>query len=186
MKRWLLIALIAGMLTGCSGVQSSVSRAVGLRSKLLQGSGCTFDAVITADYGEKLYTFTMKNTVDSSGNLTFEVVLPETISGISGRITDEAGALTFDDKVLAFELLADEQITPVSAPWILMKTLRGGYIRACESTDSGLHIQIDDSYEDDALQMEIWTNQEDIPIRGEILFRGRRILSLNVENFSIL
>ena len=171
MKRCLLLLLIMVMFSGCSKSEDGVSRAIALRNHLLQSTGCSFDAVITADYGEKIYTFSTKNTVNGNGDLRFEVINPDTIKGITGEISEDSGKLTFDDKVLLFELLADEQVTPVSAPWIFMKTLRSGYIHGCEITEDGLHIQFDDSYEDDTLQMEIWTNQDYIPILGEILFR---------------
>ena len=41
------------------------------------------------------------------------------------------------------------------------------------------------AYEEDALQMEIWLNENDIPVCAEILYDGRRIVTMNVENFSI-
>ncbi len=186
MKRWLIVLLFVGMLSGCSSAESGVARALCLRSDLLESNGCTFDVVITADYGDKLYTFTTKNVVDSNGNLQFDVAKPETIAGITGKITDEKGALTFDDKVLAFSLLADEQITPVSAPWLMVKALRSGYISACEGGENEMMIQINDSYDDDALQLNVWVDSGNMPIRGEILFGGRRIITLDVENFVIV
>ena len=48
-----------------------------------------------------------------------------------------------------------------------------------------LRLSIDDSYEEDALHMDIWLNAENVPVRGEILYDDRRILSLDVKNFAI-
>ncbi len=186
MKRWLVVLLLVGLLSGCGSVNGHMDQALKLRNTLLGGNECTFDAVITADYGDKIYNFTMKNTVDANGNLTFEVISPDSISGITGRIQDEKGALTFDREVLAFSLMADGQITPVSAPWIFIKTLRSGYISACENLDSGIHLQIDDSYDEDALQLDIWTDANNMPIRSEIFYKGRRIITLDVDNFTIV
>lgn len=177
--------VLAGLLSGCSSVDSGIDQAMVLREKLLKGS-CSFDAVITADYGDRIYTFEMQNTADEQGNVKFEVQKPESIANITGEITQEKGKLTFDDKVLAFELMADEQITPVSAPWILIKTLRCGYIHACEATDEGLHIQIDDSYKEDALRLDIWLEEGSTPVRAEILQDGMRILTLQIGSFQIL
>ena len=44
-------------------------------------------------------------------------------------------------------------------------------------------LTMDDSYAEDALRMEIWLNGDDLPVRGEIYYGGRRILSLDVKNF---
>lgn len=186
MKRLLAALFVLIMLTGCAENGAELSRAMALREKLLKSNGCCFDAVITADYGEKIYTFGMKCEVDASGNLSFEVTEPATISGITGTISEKGGALKFDDQVLAFETLADGQITPVSAPWLLIHTLRSGYINACGENGSGLHMQIDDSYAEDALHMDIWTEKNDLPIRCEILWQGRRIVSIDVKDFTIV
>jgi hypothetical protein len=113
------------------------------------------------------------------------VEAPDTISGITGRFKGEEGALTFDDVALAFPLLADGQVTPVSGPWILLKTLLGGYLTACNQEEELLHLTINDSYEDDALQLEIWLNENNLPVQAEIIYAQRRILTMQIENFQI-
>lgn len=155
-----------------------------LRAKLLSGE-CSFQAEITADYGDKLYTFGMYAEGDTRGNLGFEVTSPETISGIEGVISSEGGKLTFDDTALTFPLLADDQITPVSAPYLLMKTLRGGYVRSVGEDEDLLRVTIDDSYEEDALQLDIWLDGQNLPTRAEVLYDGRRILSMKITDFRI-
>ena len=128
----------------------------------------------------------MNCRIDSAGNLTFTVIEPKTISGISGTVSQEGGRLTFDQQVLAFELLAEGQVTPVSAPWLLIRTLRSGYLRSCCKENEQFRITIDDSYQEDALQLDIWTDDEGRPVRGEILWQGRRVLSLDVRKFVYL
>ncbi len=186
MKRVFAIVLILGLLTGCKAGETEMDRAMALRQKILEGSGCSFDAVITADYGDKVYTFSMACEADKAGDLTFTVTDPKTISGISGKVLDEKGQLTFDDQVLAFELLSEGQVTPVSAPWLVVHTLRGGYLSACGSDGENLRISIDDSYEDDAMHLDVWLDSSDLPIRAEILWQGRRIISVDIRNFTIL
>ena len=180
----LLLCLV--FFTGCGEAPKEMDRAMALRRKLLSSQGCSFEAEITADYGDKLHEFAMSCQGDPEGSLTFTVTQPETVSGITGTVDGEGGKLTFDDTVLHFELLTDDQISPIGAPWILLKTLRGGYLTAACQEDELLHLTIDDSYEEDALKLDIWLNGEDIPIRAEILYRNRRILSLNIKNFQIL
>lgn len=156
-----------------------------LRSKVLGCTSCSFDASVTADYGDATHTFAMTCQGDSQGNLTFQVTEPESISGITGAFAAGKGKLTFDDAALEFPLLADDQVTPVSGPWIFLKTLLGGYLTSCGEDGDFLRLTIDDSYEDDALQMDIWLNREDIPVRAEILYDGRRIVSMDIGNFEV-
>lgn len=179
---WLLLLLM--MLSGCTGKEAELERAMDLRTKLLVSS-YTFEAKTTADYGDEVYTFSVSCEGDSKGNLAFEVVEPETIAGITGVITGGEGKLTFDDTALTFPLLADGQVTPVSAPWLLMKTLRSGYLTAAGMEDDLLRLTIDDSYEENALQLDIWLDGEDRPVRADVLYDGRRILAMEVSNFQI-
>lgn len=156
-----------------------------LRSRLLAGS-VSFEACVTADYGDELYTFSMNCQSDTQGQVRFTVTEPETISGISGSIGAFGGKLHFDDKVLTFPLMADDQLSPVSAPWILMRTLRSGYLTSAGKEGEYLRLSIDDSYDDDALHLDIWLDEGDIPVRAEVIWQGRRLLSIEVKNFTFL
>lgn len=185
MKRAVGLVLAVCLLTGCSGASKEIERGMSLRAKLLRASQVTFDANITADYGEELYSFSMNCQGDDFGNMIFTVTAPESIAGITGRVTREGGALTFDDVALEFATMADGQVTPVSAPWLFLKTLRSGYLTAAGNEGDTLRLTIDDSYEDDALQLDVWLDGDNFPIRGEVLYDERRIVSLEVENFQI-
>ena len=173
------------ILTGCTGKRNEMDRAMTLRAALLGSGGCSFTAHICADYGDELHEFSLYCEGMNNGDLGFRVEKPETISGVTGRFKGKEGALTFDDVAVAFPLLADGQVTPVSGPWIFLKTLLGGYLTACNQEEEYLHLTIDDSYEEDALRLEIWLNEENIPIQAEILYDGRRILTMKIENFVI-
>lgn len=157
-----------------------------LRSKILKADQVQFTVDIAADYGDSLQLFSMECTSDSTGDVMFTVTAPDTIAGISGNISNGEGNLTFDDTALHFELLTDNQLNPASAPWILMKTLRSGYLTSAGMEEDLLRLTIDDSYEDNALQLDIWLTKDEIPQRTEICYDGRTILTLSVRDFRIL
>lgn len=179
---WLLV--FALLFSGCSGKREELDRAMKLRTSLL-AAGCSFDAEITADYGDEMYIFAVSCRGDSRGNLGFTVTAPETIAGITGVIENGEGKLTFEDAVLAIPLLADGQLSPVSAPWVLLKTLQGGYLTAAGMEEDLLRLTVNDSYAEDALQLDIWLDSSDRPVRADILYDGRRILAMKISNFSI-
>ena len=179
----LIIALV--ILSGCTGKRNEMDRAMNLRAALLGSEGCSFTAHICADYGDAVHEFTLYCEGRNNGDLGFRVEKPDTISGITGRFNGKEGALTFDDAVLTYPLLVDDQVTPVSGPWVFLKTLLGGYLTSCNQEEEYLHLTIDDSYEEDALQLEIWLNGSDIPVQSEILYNGRRILTMQIEDFII-
>lgn len=185
MKRLLVLVLIAVLLTGCKNDQQ-YSHGLALRQDLLSSQGCSFNAIITADYGEKYYTFEMQCQTDPDGALSFQVIRPESISGITGVVSSQGGKLTFDDKALLFEMLADGQLTPVSSPWVMINALRGGSIRSGGIDGEETYLQIDDTFGGDTLRVDLWLSQDDFPVAADILYDGKRILSLEVTNFTFL
>ena len=185
MKRLWIMLLIVLSLSGCRA-SDKMEDALLLRSKLITGEGCSFEAQITADYIDTVYEFSLQCCFDNSGNMKFTVEEPASISGICGRIEGDRGKLQYEDRILGFSLMADDQVAPVSAPWILVRALRSGYISACSASDTGCCITVDDSYDEDPLILQVWTDAQLLPREAEIIFRGRRILTIEIKNFRFL
>lgn len=179
------VLCLAILLTGCKSANKSLEQALLLRNKLSQSNGCRFSTTVVADYGEQVYTFAMDCQADSSGNLEFEVTSPETIAGITGKISNQGGAITFDDKVLGFQTMADDRVTPVTAPWLFIKSLCSGYLKDCCEINDGIQLSLDDSYNDHALHLQVLVRNE-LPVSAEIFWDGCRCLTLTVENFTYL
>ena len=186
MKRILLFVLCLLLMSGCSSGKEALDAGHELRSNILQSSGCSFLATVTADYGEELYSFDMLCSFDKNGEMVFEIQSPDSISGISGKIDSQSGSFTFDDQMVAFKTFADGQITPVTAPWVLMKAVRGGYISACTKENTGYYLQLDDSYAQDPLTVDLWLDCNKVISSGELLWDGHRILSVKVSDFKLL
>ena len=185
MKRGLFLLLVVLLLCGCASGAEQMDRALTLRGKIQQ-SEVTFDVELTADYGNKLYTFCMECHGDKLGNLKFKVTEPQSIAGITGSVSKDSGKLTFDDKVLAFDVLADGLISPVSGPWVMLETLRSGYLTSCAEEGELFRIAIDDSYQEKALHLDIWVDRENMPHQCEIFWQGRRLLSMKIKNFAFV
>lgn len=181
-KRFLLLLAALVMLCGCGKENGSLEQVMLLRSKLL-GTACGFEVTVTADYGDKTYTFSAACEADEQGNLRFTVTRPETIAGITGRLEKEGGKLTFDDTALAFDLQAEGLCSPLSGPWVLIQALRGGFVRHCTMEGELLRVRVDDSFRDDALTLDVWLEGE-IPVRADIYEKNRRILALEVKDFA--
>lgn len=182
MKQLIAIFLAAFCLVGCSPKNRYMDELYQFRNELLQATVVSFDAEITADYGKEYYTFQVACQGDELGSLAFEVISPDTISGIRGNISAEEGNLTFDDYVLAFDIMAEDRLTPVTAPWVVLTALRSGYITSCGKTDDGYLAVIRDTYEDDYLSIDLLF-QDNIPVHAEIFWNEARIITMNIINF---
>ncbi len=182
MKRIVVLFLTMILLTGCGGAGDEMDAALQLRSQCLGAQTVSFRAEMTADYIDTMEQFTLSCEADSDGVITFCVEEPEEISGITGTVSGQEGALTFDEKMIAFPLMADERLSPISGPFVMMKALRSGVITACVREDEQLHVTINDSYSDDPLTVEIWAQDDQIKA-AEISWQGRRFLSMQIEEY---
>ena len=185
MKHSKILLCLLFLLSGCSGSKDTMDTAMRLRAELLGATELRFRCSVIADYGDQIHTFKMDCFGNERGDIQFTVAEPESISGITGLIEEKGGKFTFDDKVLFFPLLVDNQLSPVCAPWIFLKALQSGYIRSVGKEDNFLRLTVDDTYADETLQMDVWITEEKSPVRADILYDGKRLLSLEIENFHI-
>ena len=186
MKHVIAVILFAILLNGCDRSENPIDNALNLRNNILSSNGTNFSAFITADYQDAIYTFELACSEDKEGNLSFTVNAPKSIAGITGILTDDQYALTFDDKVLAFPPLSDGEISPVAAPYFFMKALRSGYVSGCESEGDGYCIYIDDSFLNNQMHIQVISDINMIPVRAEIICNNFRVLSLDISNFAFL
>lgn len=186
MKRVTVVLIFMILICGCGNNNSNIDKAMSLRDSLLSANKCFFSVQINADYQSECYSFRMDCTADEKGNINFSITAPETIAGITGSISENDGKLTFDDKYLVFAPFIDGLISPVSAPWMFMNTLRSGYISGCLEDENGSTFVFNDSFQDSALELMITMDANSIPTSAEIFWQGRRAVTLVVENFTIV
>ncbi len=179
MKKILPLLLI--LLTGCRGEDPAMAAALELRSRCL-ASAVSFEAEIVADYITTLEEFELQCTAEATGELRFRVLEPEDIADISGTVSGTEGAIAFDDTILPFPLMAEGRLSPVSAPWVMMQALRSGNILAVGYEEELLHLTIDDSYESNALTVDLWVGEGKVEA-AEIAWEGRRQIAMTIDGF---
>ena len=172
-------------ISGCKSQETELQRGMDLRDKLMLAS-FSFSADITADFGQYFYDFSLSCTAYPAGHMLFEVTGPESIAGISGKLTADNGYLQFDDTALSFPLLAEGELSPVSAPWILVNTLRAGYLVSVGDEGEQYRLTYHDTYAAESLQVDVWVNRNNIPVRAEFFWKGTLVLSLVINDFTFL
>ena len=94
--------------------------------------------------------------------------------------------MVFEDTVIAFPLLADGQVSPITGPWVMMKALRSGYMNGAGMDGEYLQLSLDDSYGENALRVNVWLDDSDRPVNADIYWNERRVLSIKVADFRFL
>ena len=183
-RAWICFVVL--MLCGCGSANNELEQALAFRAAILNAPGCTFQISATADFSDMTYSFKMNCEADQNGNIKFAVKEPEYIAGITGSIQYDGGKLCFDDVAFAFPLQNEGYLTPISGPWIMLRAIRSGYIRYCGREEGLLRITVDDSFEEDALMLDVWFDRGNIPLQADIYENNRRILTVIIKNYVLL
>lgn len=125
------VLMMTLLLTACragSGEESAENVAARLRAEYLALSGWSAEADITAEYGEKVFDFTVDVQWQREGETVVTVTEPELIAGITARIAEGETVLEYDGAGISLGLLNGDGLTPVSAVPALMDVILTGYM----------------------------------------------------------
>ena len=181
MKR--LFPLLLVFFVGCAGPDPAMEEALALRSRCLAAQSVTFSATIQADYITQVEEFFLECAAGQDGTVSFRVLEPEDISDIRGTVSGTEGTVEFDGTVLAFPLMAEGRLSPLSGPWVVMKAIRSGNILAAGREGELLRLTIDDSYAENALTVDLWLKDGELE-QAEVAWEGRRCLTMTFDGFS--
>ncbi len=187
LKKLIPFALSLALLSGCAGTETAKpsQKALDFRTALMEAGGCSFTAEVTADYGTRVYDFTLDcdYTVDAEAHLT--VTSPENISGIEATVSADGGQVEFDGASLDFGRMANGYVAPMSIPWLLGSCWLKGYISSAGADGELERITYLQGYNEAELTLDTWLDSNEIPIRCEVSWDGTRCLTVALSNFQL-
>lgn len=145
MRKCLVCVLMTTLLlTGCgkAGGSEAEELALAIRGEYLAMDNCAAQAAVTADYGQRVYRYEMAVSVTGEETL-LTLSAPETVAGLSARMTGEENLLEFDGVSVETGPLDDSGLTPVSAVPALLEAAKSGYITACALEEDGSVLRVD-------------------------------------------
>lgn len=136
-KRLCALMMIIPLLAGCGageqkGDHSAEELALTIRGEYLAMTACSAVADITADYGQRVYEYTLAIAWQKDGETVLTVIAPETIAGITARLKDGAGYLEFDGASLETGKIMPEGLSPIEAVPAIMNSIFSGFIAECD------------------------------------------------------
>ena len=199
-KLALLLCAFPILLSACSA-KSPAQLPLTFRTALLQSGGCSFtaaitvsssistssgSAAITADYGETAASFTLDCAFSPETGASVTVTEPESIAGIQAQVKDTAASVSDDGMQLGLGSLANGNLAPLAAPYVLGQCWAGEYIDSTGTEDGLLRTTYRMGYEEKELVVDTWFSQEPLtPVRAEISFEGRMVLRTDISAFSV-
>ena len=131
----LLALLLLCPLTACGGEEDPEQQALAMRTRYLSMTTCGGTASVTADYGQRVYEYTLEISWQREEGLTVLVKEPELLSGVIARVSTEGSQLEYDGAILETGPLDGEGLTPISAVPTLLADLQERYLAECAVTE---------------------------------------------------
>ncbi len=188
--RLLIVILSLIITTGCtaSKVEQAHESALLARSAYLAMERATGICHVHADYGERIYDFSLVLTLEQ-GETTQVLTAPTELVGISVTQsgTGTESRLVWEDLILETGDLDPQGLSPVTAVPLLLETLSTGYLEGATLKEQGVLVLYSRNPSvpvGQGREIEIWLNPEDYTLLGGEIFQdGNRIVAVTVENF---
>lgn len=120
--------LLCGILCGCVGEQGDNDLTLELRGDFLSRTGCTGTMDLTADYGQRVYEYTVEFSETEEDGLTMTITAPEEVAGITARIASGQTALEYDGIQLETGPLNSDGLSPMDALPAFFEAMESGYM----------------------------------------------------------
>ncbi len=130
------------LLSGCSRGEQGTYRsaeelALNIRTEYLAMSVCSASVDVTADYGQRVYEYSIDISWEKNGETRLVVTAPEEIAGITARIREGNSYLEFGGVSLETGVLSGTGLSPVEVVPAILDYIASGYIAACDFETTG-------------------------------------------------
>lgn len=192
MRKYLICVLMTALLlTGCGqgGGNEAEELALTIRGEYLALDSCAAQAAVTADYGQRVYQYELAAAVNGEETV-LTLSAPETVAGLTARITGEESRLEFDGVAVETGPLDENGLNPVSAIPALLGAARSGYITGCALEEEGTCLRVDcgdpSGSPGSGTEMVLWFDAATHAIaRGEISVDGFRVILCEFSEFTM-
>lgn len=180
-----LTVIFVLLLTSCTGDSITPETKVQEMRQLYRAvDSVSAEAEITADYGERTYTYTVSLEGDAnSGALT--VKTPENIAGMTLNWDDGETTLSTGDITLETGALTASGLSPADAVPAVLSACRAGNLVECSLEEDGqiLYTELENPDVENCT-VSCWFSAENYSLlRAELAEGGQRVITLELTDF---
>jgi hypothetical protein len=186
----LLCAILAlGIAAACQGRQPlGRDPSAAIRLIYAEAEACSIQAVLTADYGDRVTVFQVLYTYRKNGDDTVEILAPPEVAGLRAVLSKDGSALEYQGVSLETGSLPGLGIAPVEALSGALTALREGHQTAWGREKFRATPSVTLDFATRAGETEItrrfWMEEKTgLLLYAEVSVDGRRVLSIEVETF---
>ncbi len=182
--------LLLCLLCGCTGADSNNDLTLELRSDFLSREGCSGVMELTADYGQRVYAYTVEFDGTVKDGMTLVITAPEEVAGITANIREGQTYLEYDGVRLETGPVNEEGLSPLDALPTFLTAMESGYIAETGSEIMGetevLRICCRDPETDpgQGLETVLWFDKaQKTLLRGEVRSDGFTVIQCEFSAF---
>ena len=193
-KTLFCVLMMTLLLSACAG-EGSVSAeecALQIRTEYLAAQSCAGTAVVTADYGLRVYDFVLDFVWRREGETVLTVTDPEELAGLTAVIEKGASRLEFQGVSLGTGDLTGEGLTPLEYPPAVMTYIVEGYMAECVFEPAGERETLRILFRDperkpqEGTECILWFDRETHKLlRAELSQDGYSVLNSGFVNFTL-
>lgn len=127
----MMLPLLAGCGAGEKQDYSADELALTIRGEYLAMTACSAVMEVTADYGQRVYEYTLAVQWQKGGETVLTVLAPESIAGITARLRSGTGRLEYDGASLETGELGTEGLSPMEVVPAAMEQIISGFMAQC-------------------------------------------------------
>lgn len=173
------------LLTGCGAEKGDpVQEALDFRTAVLAAETCSFQAEVSADFGDRVYEFALDcayHPQENDAELT--VTAPESLAGICATVDGETASVTYEDVSLELGTMAGGHVAPMQLPQLLGDAWAYGYIESQAREGDGFLLTYRTGYDQEELMVRTVLNGERTPVQAEVYYDGVCVLTAEISEY---
>ena len=183
----LLLALCA-----CGGGKSEDELALEMRLYYLEIESCAGTMALTADYGARIYEYTLGFNWTQDGETVLTIEAPEELAGMTARAAAGETYLLFDEVQLETGPLSADGLSPMDALPAILNYIFTGYIAECgtEILDDVACLRVQyrapEADRGSGLEAALWFDKTDYALRrAELQNDGFTVICADITDWSV-
>lgn len=187
LAQMITLLLLVLTLSACrGGKQDGQALALDIRTSMLKATTLSITADITADYGERVYDFTVKyDGKADSGKI--EILAPEAVAGVKAEVSVSGGTLLYDGAALDMGAVTGDGLSPAEAIPALISQWQTGYIADCsfEKLGETETLAVTTAITETVTQKTWFDVKTKCPLRAELSDGGKMVVACKFSGVTI-